>query len=112
MRLVSLAFVLAILSTTIPACVPFQPQGVAVVAPRTFNEGLLTAYVTLSGVQNLAADLFIRGRISKEDATRVYRETVALRAALDLAAPAKDAKSLEAATQALIALEAQLKARQ
>lgn len=84
----------------------------AAVAPKTINEALVAAYVSVSGVQNLAADLYVRGRIDRNTARQVLEQTVAIRAALDLAATTKDEKTVQAATDALIMLEQQLKARQ
>ena len=85
---------------------------VASVAPRTINESLVAAYVSVSAVQNLAADLYVRGRIGRDATRQVLEQTVAIREALDIAAKTKDEKTVQAATDALILLEQQLKARQ
>jgi hypothetical protein len=103
------ALALPFVGAGVSGCVPMP---VASVAPQTFNQSLLTAYVSLAAVQNLAADLYMRGRIDRVQAQRVLDESTTIRAALDLASTTKDEKSIQAATSALILIEQQLKARQ
>lgn len=111
MRFRTVAFSVALFGAAVPACVPLQ-QLTTAAAPTTFNQSLIAAYVSIAGIQNLTADLYSRGRISRVDAQKVLDQTIAVRSVLELAAANKDAATLEAATQALIQLEQQVKARQ
>ncbi|MBP7548689.1 MAG: hypothetical protein KA761_00265 [Gemmatimonadaceae bacterium] len=109
-RLAALAAA-AVVATAGVGCTYLMPATQPIEAPVSALQGAAYAYAQIGALYGLVGDLAQRRRITRAEGEAALRQIGDARKALDVAVESRHPAGIKTATDALIAIEAALKAR-